>query len=487
MKALSKRDISYRALAALVLAALLLALIPLLMMGHYDVPCADDYNYGVNARLVYVHGGAPAQILGAAVERTRVTYEIWQGSYSAIFLMCLQPSVFSEDLYCITPWLMLGSLLLGLFLLSLVLFRRVLDLPRSLGAIFAGTVGILWILLVPIPAQSFYWFNGSVYYTFFFGIALAALALAVRTARQGGIGRILGLCLLAAFLGGGNLVTGLSLAILSVSAIGSLLVFRKRAPALRLLAPALVMLGCFIINIAAPGNAIRAQAVDHTPNAVQAIMLSFREAVLLGLKWTRLPVIAAMLLLGYLFWHAVPATPFRFRFPGLVSLYSFCLYSAMFCPTMYALGSRGDWRLVDIIFYAYLLLLGLNVLYWVGWIRQRRGAGSDARQPKLLPVLGCLALCLLCLGISAKISGGISVASAYTALRTDQAATYARENRERFEILHDPAVREARLRPYSDPPYLLFFDDITEDPENWRNVGVQVFYEKDRVYLDTSR
>ena len=330
------------------------------------------------------------------------------------------------------------------------------------------------------------WFNGSVYYTFFFGLSLAALALALRTAQAGGWGRILGLCLLAAFLGGGNLVTGLSLAIMSVSGVALLLLFGKKQQALRLLVPALVMLGCFIVNIAAPGNAIRALSVDHEPNAVQAILLSFREAIVLGVRWTRLPVIAAMALLGYLFYQAVPASSFRFRFPGLVSLYSYCLYSAMFCPTMYAMGSRGDWRLVDIIFYAYLLLLGLNVLYWVGWLRQRR-EGAAAAQPKLLPVLGCLALCLVCLAVSAKIHGGISLASAYTALSSGQAATYAREDQARLKILHDPEIRIAELPAYSDPPYLLFFDDIGPDPEDWRNVGVQTFYEKDRVYLEGSR
>lgn len=486
MKSLSQRSVSHRALMLLVLAALLLVLIPLLMMGRYDVPCADDFNYGVNARLVYVHGGSIWQVIGAALERVRVTYQIWQGSYSAIFLMCLQPAVFGEGLYALTPWIMLGSLLGGLFCLCLVLFRRVLGLEGSLGAIFAGTVGLLWVLLVPIPVQSFYWFNGSVYYTFFFGLSLAALALALRTAQAGGWGRILGLCLLAAFLGGGNLVTGLSLAIMSVSGVALLLFFGKKQQALRLLVPALVMLGCFIVNIAAPGNAIRALSVDHEPNAVQAILLSFREAIVLGVRWTRLPVIAAMALLGYLFYQAVPASSFRFRFPGLVSLYSYCLYSAMFCPTMYAMGSRGDWRLVDIIFYAYLLLLGLNVLYWVGWLRQRR-EGAAAAQPKLLPVLGCLALCLVCLAVSAKIHGGISLASAYTALSSGQAATYAREDQARLKILHDPEIRIAELPAYSDPPYLLFFDDIGPDPEDWRNVGVQTFYEKDRVYLEGSR
>ncbi len=484
LKTSTQRGISYRVLAALMLSALLLALIPLLIMGHYDAPCADDFNYGVNARLVYVHGGSLAEILGAAFTRTVTTYKIWQGSYSAVFLMCLQPSVFGEGLYALTPWIMIGSLLLGLFCLSGVLFTRVLGMSRSHGLLFAATVGLLWLLLVPIPVQSFYWFNGSVYYTFFFGISLAALALALRCAQSGGPGRIILLCLLALFLGGGNLVTGLSLAILSVSALALLGIFRKKQAALRLLAPALCLLFGFLVNVAAPGNAIRALSVDHEPNAVLAILFSFREAAVLGLRWARLPVLAALLFLGFVFWHAAPESTFRFRFPALVTLYSFCLYAAMFCPTMYALGHRGEWRTLDIIFYAYLLLLAMNTLYWVGWFRSRRAERRGADKPGLLPAIACLALCVVCLGVSARLQGGISLASAWTALHSGQAAVYRRENQERLALLHDPENREPTLAAYSDPPYLLFFDDITEDPSNWRNVGVQAFYEKDRVLLD---
>jgi hypothetical protein len=57
------------------------------------------------------------EAVAAAFRHTVSTYFNWQGSYSAIFLMCLQPAVFSERLYCLTPWLMSLSLFGGLFAL----------------------------------------------------------------------------------------------------------------------------------------------------------------------------------------------------------------------------------------------------------------------------------------------------------------------------------------------------------------------------------
>lgn len=484
LKTIRKKTISHRALLLLILAVFFLCLAPLLYLGRYDVPCNDDYTYGAPAHLVLKHGGTFAEAVAAAARHVVRTYRGWQGSYSAILLMCLQPTVFSENLYGLTPWLMFASLFSGLFVLCVCLLYRVFGLPRPLGGSLAGLLGLLYLLLVPNPVESFYWFNGAVYYTFFHGLAMLTIALAVRTAQEGGAPRTVGLCLLAAVLGGGNLMTGLTLCLLAVSGPLLLLLEKKTQAAKRLLLPALLMLAAFLINTLAPGNAFRQAGSDHIPAILPALGMSFRHASLFLFRWLRLPVLGVLLTLGFLFWAALPASPFSFRYPGLVSLYSFCLFAAMFCPTAYAQGTTPVHRMLDIIYCSYLLLLALNLLYWLGWLRQRRASRAAAAEPDLLKTLGCLALCALLLAVSGKLSGGISLVSAYTTLSTGQAQAYYQAAQERFVILNDPAVRVARLKPYSDPPYLLFFDDLTDDPYDWHNRDMAIFFEKDRVELD---
>ena len=85
-------------LAGLILCVFVLCLVPLLYLARYDVPSADDYIYGTAAHLTLVHGGSLNDAIAAALEHTAVIYHTWQGSYSAVFLMCLQPAVFSERL-----------------------------------------------------------------------------------------------------------------------------------------------------------------------------------------------------------------------------------------------------------------------------------------------------------------------------------------------------------------------------------------------------
>ncbi len=483
MKALSLRSISQRAVLLLVLAALLLCLVPLLLLGNYDVPFADDYNYGLDAHLAYVHSGSLLRALEAALRRTGDAYLTWQGSYAGVFLMCLQPAVFREGLYVLTPWLTLGALLGGLFCLCVALFRRLFDLPRVTGAIAAGIAGLLCLLFSPYPVESFYWFNGGVYYTGFFGCSLAFFALALRCARLGGAGRGILLGMLALFLGGGNLITGLSSSVIAVSVLALLFISGKKREAKRLLLPFLLLLLGFLLNVTAPGNAMRAAGIEHRPDALGAILGSFRLAAVFSLRWMRFPVLGALLFLGVLFWQVLPGSSFSFPFPPLVSLWSFCLYASMFCPAQYATGGQGAPRVLDVIYYAWILLLVLNLLYWLGWIRRRRPARADGPGLRLFPLLLAAAVWALALGASALLRGGLVPVAALSSLRSGQAAAYAAQAEERLAVLRDPEIRDPVFSPYSDPPWLLYSDDITPDPEDWRNQGMAVFYEKDSVIL----
>ena len=98
-------------------------------------------------------------------------------------------------------------------------------------------------------------------------------------------------------------------------------------------------------------------------------------------------------------------------------------------------------------------------------------------------MLGALALCVVLVGVSALLRGGVSLASLYTAYAGGQAWRYHAEAQARLTILRDPAVPVAELEPYSDPPYLLYFDDIQPDPEAWQNRDMARYYEKEQVVL----
>jgi hypothetical protein len=78
-----------------------------------------------------------------------------------------------------------------------------------------------------------------------------------------------------------------------------------------------------------------------------------------------------MVMLLPLIWQALKETEYRFRYPGVVLLWSFCLYATGYTPSLYSLGHAGLSRTLNAVKITYLLLLFLNEIYWCGWLQQR--------------------------------------------------------------------------------------------------------------------
>ena len=473
-----------RAAAILALAALAALLLPLLLLGRYAVPAADDYTYGAAVRHAVHAGGTPGQALLAAAKATGATYFEWQGTFSAVFLMSLQPAIFGDGLYALTPVIMLAALLLGIFSLNLTLYSGVFGMERGGAVLVSAAQCFLCTQLLPSAVQGFFWYNGAVFYTFFFGLSLAACALCISYVRRGGAGRLLPLLLLAVLLGGGNYITALSCAILGVTAL--VLTAICRTPGrLRLLSPVLVFLAAFLLSVLAPGNANRALAIlwnaTPGPGALRSILLSFRAGARYALRWTSLPLLGVLLGLLPVLWPAASRSAFPFRFPALVSVYSYCLFSAMFCPTIYASNSVGDQRTLNAVYYAYVWLAAGNLFYWLGWLAKRRS--GRLRLPRTLSVLLPALIFLLCCGFYLHGGGRFSSAGALGLMRSGEAQAFRACADRRLVTLEDESVRDVVLEPFPSQPWMLYFEDVSEDPEYWVNAAVCMYYDKDSVII----
>lgn len=474
-----KSKITYRQLAVLAAAVLLLLAAVMIGAGRYAVPCADDFNYSARAHRAWVESGSVFAAVRAAAGTVGDMYRGWQGTFSAAFLMALQPAVFGEGLYVLTPVLMLTALLSGIFCLCLALLGGLFGAKKHLAVLSAACVGILCTQLVPSPVQSFYWYNGSVYYTFFYGVFLLSIALALGLAKRGGIWRMLLLCALCVFLGGGNYVTALSSAILAVGGIALLALLKNRGWR-RLLLPTAFLLAAFALSAFAPGNAVRQAQMTDTPGPLEAVLLSFRMGAVYSLRWFSVPLLGVLLFLAPAFFREGKSLGFRFRCPALVSLFSYCLLSAMFCPPLYAMGDVGDKRLVNILYFAYVLLWVLNLFYWMGWLARRKRSPLRVPQGKALAA----GVVLLLLGFGAGLFlNSYSSLMALGLLRSGEGQAYYDCAQRRLELLQDPSISRVELEPYPVKPYLLFFDDITGDPEDWRNLSLSEYYGKESVIL----
>lgn len=490
LKRAAKLQLPEKAVALLVVAAVALMLVPMLVVARYNVPCADDYHYGASTYHTWQATHSLAAVLRAAGEKVAERYANWQGTYSAIFLMALQPAVFGNGFYALVPFLTLGMLAAGTCFFCLSLFAKLLGASRWQALVLA----LVWLdidtQLLPSAVQGFYWYNGAIFYTFFFGVQLFYFGLVARyvaarhAARRRSAAFLTGLCALGLFLGGGNLVTAFGTLLVLVCVLCLLAIMKSRQWR-ALLLPLAFLLAGFLVNVCAPGNSVRQQSMGDPLPAPLAVLRAVQEAVLQFDKNLTLPILLALVFLLPVLWNAAANAHLSFRWPLLFFVFTFGLYAAQFCPTWYALKQAGPARLLDIIFYSAFFWMAVNLFYFLGWLQRRLWAENGA-VPQGRYTIGFVAVTAALLAVSCfamRDMLNFTSIQALNALRTGQAQQYHAEFEARVEILEDTTQPDAVLQPYSVRPRVLYFDDATSDAADWRNGAIAYYYGKHSVIV----
>ena len=466
-----------------------ISIIPLLMIAHYNHSSADDFYYGIKTAHVWSDTGSILGIIQAAFVNVKETYLNWQGSFSGIFSMTLQPSIFGENFYPVGTYIILATYLLGFMLLGKTLFTRFLGNSKKNCFLICFTLFVFSIQLAPFPRQSYYWFNGSVYYTFFHGIALILFALVLRI--QGAekkTKRVLLMVfsiLLAFIVGGSNYVAALQSALLLFFFSIYLIASKKRnAVAVSVVSIALILsLG---ISILAPGNAIRQSMIPDHPSMLKAILVSFFwTGVYIG-KWSTLYLIGVFLVLTPLIVDSVRLSDLSFGKPWLVTILTILIISSSFAPPHYGLGELPE-RVLNILFYLFILLFSLNVFYYAGWFVKQQipilsieflqwMSRKRIHYPMFFFIAGSI-----CLLVAFVQEPDIAGKEAMQSLISGDAVQYDSEANARLNLYLDANIRDVVVKEYSVKPSLLYNDDIGTDANDWQNESVAKFYGKDRV------
>ena len=148
------------------------------------------------------------------------------------------------------------------------------------------------------------------------------------------------------------------------------------------------------------------------------------------------------------------------------------------------LHAVGELRLVNIVFFAFVFLTVGNLFYWLGWLARRfpsRPALRGGKTARALLALALAALALIGVGTWVRDGGRVSSAAAIGLLRSGEGREYRACADRRLAVLEDPQIRDAKLEPFPVQPWLLYYTDIAEDPDEWVNVSMAAYYGKDSV------
>ncbi|WP_408069643.1 phosphatase PAP2 family protein [Butyrivibrio sp. JL13D10] len=491
---------SYLFKCCLLTIIVILFLIPVIYVARYAFPWADDFTYGALPHRAFVHTGSVINAIGAAFADTIDTYFGWQGTYTSCFLMELHPAVFKTEYYHLTSFIMLGAMFISYFALFKVMGKDVLKMNRMNYILFILTFFIS-VELVDGKAEGFTWYNSAVHYTF--GHALFVLFLALLLKSSYSIKESVPLIIISSFVGflaaGVNNITvfgGLLFLIMAILfALLCQLLFGNKDIVIikRALIPSAVFLIGTALNLLSPGNRNRMAMANSVKNSV---FVTVRNSFVLGfhfiLRHINFEVLGFVIIAGILIWRTFyelqkkDKVHFRFPLPGVISVLSYCLISALYAPfafigssditKVYIEEQLGVNRVSNSVFYVFILLIVLNVFYFMGWLFSRKQRGYNKSLLRTLSVAAVFMIVAACIRVVILFPERYLTSAAVMSLRNNTAQQYGEimlENTRR--LMSDE--QNVEILPITVDPDILYPHDGSPYKD-----GAVIFYEKESVY-----
>lgn len=459
-------------------------MIPIIYIGKYDKPAADDYGYAASTYHAWINTHSIGDVFEAVIERVVDSYYTWQGTFSSIFMMALSPAAFDYRLYKLVPAIMVFALSLACFVLAKVILKDALKRDNSLWIIAGSVLSILTIEKMHTIPSGIYWYNAAVHYTFMHSMMILMLVCCIKMIHTDKIWKSIIFATLSIILavatGGSNYATCL-MGLVSLLSISAILGFIYKKKALLCLMPIVTNAICFYLNVTAPGNAVR-QSNYQGMSAVQSILYSFKSAFLYSIEWMDIFTFLLMLILVPVFWNGLKNVNFKFPLPGVVLLYSFCVLATGFTSSYFSMGHEGLSRLHNVVKITYQILLIFNEAYFIGWLKTKKEK-EELKLPIWILVLVIVMMTCTVFFASNKAGTFTTYAAGYY-LKTGEAAMFYQEYMQRRMILEHSSETDIILKPYQFRPWLLYIDDIKSDPNDWRNLQVSHWYGKNSVRLE---
>lgn len=467
-------------ICAYIAAALLaVSLIPIMALGFYNHALGDDFYYGLDAKLA-LNSGTIIDAVIAAFKGTVYQYRVWQGTYSAMFLMHIPPQIFGDFFYKLYPAVLLTVFTAGFFYLLKPILCHYLKTDIHCYITVCSVTVFLCIQQVPTMGEAFYWYNGSMYYTGFFAATLFFFGFMVRFLISGRKKYVILSSVLGFFLAGGNYTSLLpSLIIIFLIILFGIIRKNPVRKTLGVAIPFTITLAGFAISIAAPGNKLR-QATSYGTTPLKAVLKSLRQGTSYLMFWSSTLLFICLMLLTPIFIKIIRNINYKFRYPLLVLFVAFGIFSSASCPTFYAQNNGGAARVFDLSWYMLVILIISGYFYTLGWfIKKFDKKTLIVSEAVLMTVL----LLLLIFRPAANTNTAFNCVTTFRAIASGDAAYYRRQYEERLTLL-DSDEKNIEFQSYDVPQsllYVLYLGDLSSDASDFNNVYFAVFYGKDSV------
>lgn len=498
---IKKSNKSILIISIIMLVLLFISCISILSIAKYSYPLGDDYSYGRLGRETWHNTHSIIEVIKATFNQVGYFYKMWQGTFTAIFFMAFCPAIFDESLYGIGTYVLLTTFVTStIYLINTISKICFKNNKKAITNIIACVITILSLQYVPYAVESFYWFNGSMYYTFFYSIMLFLIAFIIRLINSDNkkrkilYGILIYIC--AILVGGSNYVTALTSTILLVCFVIYTFITKNNNKYAVLIAFILTA-SSFAISVLAPGNKYRQAECDSSLGVIGSIIESIEYAITYFTQWFTPVIVISLVFIAPLIFVIIRKSKFQFKYPILVTIFSFGLFASQFTPPLYAMNNIGGTRLINIVYYSYFWLLLINITYYIGWINRKINneiANEKNIGESIIEIFK--KYILIYFGICAVLFIMFFMKSDYTntttikiidLLNSGELQVYAQEMNERIKMYNDESIQDVEVNELTVKPSLLYCGDILEDASNWRNRAMCRYYKKNSIIKKPNR
>ncbi len=477
---------------------MLLCLIPMAVLGFYNHPVGDDYHYGYEAIRAWRENGSLIAVLKAAATGTAEQFHIWQGTYSAMFFMHIPPQVFGDFFYKLYPTVLLVCFTGGFFYLTHALLCTWYKANRNAWILISSLLVLLFTQQVPLTGETFYWYNGSMYYTGFLACTFVFWGGMIKSLCKPTATKAVVLSLLALFIAGGNytsLLPAMIILVLVLLCYGYRFFVKKESvkkPLILLVVVFLSMLVGFLISVLAPGNALR-QATSWKISPVSAILKSIYHSARYCIYWNGVWSVLFVIFATPALFQVIAGCDRKFKYAPVVCGLIFGIYCSSSTPTFYAQNNGGAARVFCLVYYLMILALAMIYFYALGalynFLKSSKKEKLSQNPEKIcVYVTGAFfAVLVLGLTICRPWSEAYVKPHAFTATKalvSGDAAYYDNQYQERVAVLENASVSEVVFAPLDVPEslnYSLFLGDLSTDENMDVNQKVAQIYGKKSV------
>ncbi|MDR2546871.1 MAG: hypothetical protein LBC96_05075 [Lachnospiraceae bacterium] len=498
----------------------LVSLIPIVMAGMVNRASGDDLGYGGYTHRAWLETGSLFAVMKVANEQVLSSYTSWQGTWSSIFLFTLQPEVFNDKAYVgVTAVTLLLWMAVTSFVLYFILVKK-LRFPINNYVLINVLFLVVNIHFVESYRSSLFWFNGIIHYQLPYLLCVWMLYLLIQAQEKHQMRYLLGICMVAMYMGGSNYQAALLLLFMMVTAMLFFFFLTREKKSFWLVLPVALEVIGLVVSMKAPGNQVRGgEEFGHSLSRMgETVLMSFYLAVRdIGAYLLEKPIMIVLLVIMlsivfYSFLKMNPESDFRYPLPGLFVAISFCSFVMMQTPQLYAgasLNARSHAvmmaRGLEVVYdnavvgtsggvwnfnlQVFTLMVLISWIYVNGWLFAKYGERIRSIRKTTwnkYVVIICLPFLITTVLVATSTKYGLGLTHttfwiSYDYLRSGRAKEYKWQMDLQTAILRDENQRNAVVPFTNDWQGPLMNMTITEDPTAFTNSVTSLFYGKDSV------